>query len=154
MVLMFIGAAPGSTGGGIKVTTFAVVVMTVISVLRGREDTIIRRRKVAKQAVYKAIAVMLSALVAVCFCAGIIYSTHPVSDGINGLDSFFEAVSAFATVGLSAGVSGVANLPSRLVLCLTMFLGRVGPVSLALSLAMRAPSDLNTVIPEAKIIVG
>lgn len=153
VVLMFIGASPGSTGGGIKVTTFVVVVMTVVSVLRGKDDTIVFKRKVPKAVVYKALAVIFSAMFAVIIAAATIYFSSHSGLKTSEIDSLFEAVSAFGTVGLSVGVTAVANQASRYILILTMFFGRVGPVALALSLAMKN-QDKNTIMPEAKIMVG
>lgn len=153
VVLMFIGAAPGSTGGGIKVTTFLVLVMTVVSVIRGKSDTTIANRKVDKAVVYKALAVVSTALVALAISTATIYFTSHSGVSFTEIDSLFEAVSAFGTVGLSSGVTGIANDGSRIILILTMFIGRVGPVSLALSLAM-VNNNNSAVIPEAKIMVG
>lgn len=154
-ILMFIGACPGSTGGGIKVTTFAVVMMTVWCVVRGNSDTVMLHRRVSQDAVYKALAILVISLLAVALCFGIIMVV--MSDyhiPVSGLDVFFEAVSAFGTVGLSSGVTAVANTPARIILILVMYLGRVGPVSFALALATRAPRDRNIVLPEGRIVVG
>lgn len=152
-VLMFIGAAPGSTGGGVKITTAYVLIMTVVSTLRGKSETIIGRHKVGRSVVYKALAVTMVAFAAVIVTTGTIYFTSHSGVSIEGINALFESVSAFGTVGLSSGVTALSNVGSRIVLILTMFLGRVYPVSLALSLAMKAP-DNTTVIPEAKIMVG
>lgn len=152
-ILMFIGAAPGSTGGGIKVTTATVVIMTVYSVIKGRDETTIMKRTIKPNAVYKSLAILVMALVAVSITSGVMVVTlrSPIYSGI---DTFFESVSAFATVGLSCGVTSVADVASKMLLILLMFLGRVGPVSFALSLAMRGISNKKEIYPEAKIIVG
>ncbi len=154
MFLMFIGAAPGSTGGGIKVTTFVVLVMTVVSVIRGNEETTIRGRKVDKSVVYKALAVTALAGCAVIIVAGILYFSAGHTEAISTVDALFEAVSAFATVGFSGGASANANYIARIALIFTMFLGRIGPVSMALSLSMRTAKKKNQIMPEAKILVG
>lgn len=154
IALMFIGAAPGSTAGGIKVTTFAVIVMTVISVIRGKGDTIILKRRVEKNVVYKSLAVVCIAVLAVFISSVIIYFTNQVHAEVNGVNALFESVSAFATVGVSTGVTGVANIPSKIILILTMFIGRVGPVSLALALALRGKPPKDVIIPDGKILVG
>ncbi len=154
VILMFIGAAPGGTGGGIKVTTFYVLVMTVVCVMRGKDETIIGKRKVDKSVIYKAMAVTSIALLVVFVSTSTIFFTsHAGGVNFSEIDALFESVSAFATVGLTSGVSGVANTASRIALIFTMFIGRVGPVSLALSLAMKLQKK-NTVLPEAKIMVG
>lgn len=154
IMLMFIGAAPGSTGGGIKVTTLMVLLMTVFCVTRGDDETALRGRRISKSVVYKAMAVTGIAGTAVVLASCIIYFFGAKSGHISGLNALFESVSAFATVGLSAGVTGIANGLSRVVLILTMFIGRVGPVSLALSLAMRSVKNKHQVMPEGKILVG
>ncbi len=152
--LMFIGAAPGSTGGGIKVTTLAVILMTVYSVVRGKSDTMILGRRVSQPVVYKSLAVvMIAALAVLCSTVTIVFTTGPDVE-VGGMDALFESVSAFATVGLSCGVTAVANVASRMLLSLTMFIGRVGPVSLALALAMIPNKNRNQVVPEGKIMVG
>ncbi len=155
IILMFIGAAPGSTGGGIKVTTIAVIVMTVVCVLKDREDTIIMRHKVGHKAAYKAMAIFSVAVLLVSLFATVIYfSQIDLTGPLGGLDAAFEQVSAFATVGLSVGVTAAANPLTRILLIITMFLGRVGPVSLALSLAMQKGQSRKEVIPDGKILVG
>ena len=154
IVLMFIGAAPGSTGGGIKVTTFMVLLMTIFCVTRGDEETTLRGRRISKAVVYKALAVTGIAGAAVVIASGIIFFFGADSGHISGINALFESVSAFGTVGLTAGVTGVSNNLARVVLILTMFIGRVGPVSLALSLAMRTVKNKHQVMPEGKILVG
>lgn len=151
IALMFIGAAPAGTGGGIKVTTVAVIVMTVACVMRGENDTVIFGRRVEHKAVYKALALFLLALCLVVLSAMVIYFALDRQAG--SIDIVYEEVSAFATVGLSAGITGQLSGASRLVLILSMFLGRVGPISLAVSLSMRGPGR-REVIPAGKILIG
>lgn len=154
IILMLIGAAPGGTGGGIKVTTVYVLFMTAICVMQGKDDTIIDNRRVDKSVVYKAMAVIAIALMVISTTTSIIFFTSH-SDGITfrEMDAIFEAVSAFGTAGLSNGVTAYANTTSRITLMITMFIGRVGPVSLALSLALQ-PQNKSTIFPDAKIMVG
>lgn len=152
IVLMFIGAAPGSTGGGVKVTTVYVLFATVGSALTGKTDTVIRRRRVDKSVVYKSFAIVTVAIAAVVVCTATIVFTSDMT-GLSEIDAMFESVSAFATVGVSVGVTESASVLSRFALILAMFLGRVGPMSLALSMTMR-PLQKSTVMPEAKIMVG
>ena len=153
-LIMLVGAAPGSTAGGIKVTTLAVLMMTIVSVARGRDDTIILKRRINKETVYKSLTIILIAIMAVATAAGVIVGTMGESHSITGSQSFFEACSAFATVGISCGVTGMANIPSKIVLILLMFLGRVGPVSFVLSFAAKPASNKKEVIPEGRIMVG
>lgn len=153
--LMFIGAAPGSTGGGLKITSIAVLTATAFCVLRGKEDTHIMKRKISKQVIYKAWTILFvaSAVVIAATCL-IGFTIHRDGTAVADIDALYESVSAFATVGLSVGVTGVANLASRIMLAAMMFLGRVGPVSLALSLAVKADKNDHQVFPEGKIMVG
>ncbi len=154
-LLMIIGAAPGSTGGGIKLTTVTVIIMTVYGVLRGQSDTIMLRRRVPHEAVYKALTVVFIAVLVVGLGSSIIYfdliDDHP---DLASVDVLFEQVSAFATVGLSSGVTALTGGLSKAVLIVSMFLGRVGPVSLALSLAVRERRSRREIIPDGKIWVG
>lgn len=154
IILMLIGAAPGGTGGGIKVTTVYVLMKTVVCVMQGKDETIIDNKRVDKSVIYKAIAVLTIALMVVSVTTSIIFFTsHNEGVTFREMDAVFEAVSAFGTAGISNGVTALANIPSRITLMITMFIGRVGPVSLALSLALR-PLDKTIVFPEAKIMVG
>lgn len=157
IILMFIGAAPGSTGGGIKTTTIAVLFMTVISLIKGKEDTIILGRKVTKNTVYKALSVAFIGFVSIFLTTIMLYFTAPIANNnMSGIDALFESVSAFATVGLSTGITSIANVSSKIVIILVMFLGRVGPVSFALSLSVKnnVKKDKHRIIPEGKVIVG
>ena len=150
-LLMFVGAAPAGTGGGIKITTVAVVVMTVLCVLRGEEDTIIRRRKVEKQAVYRALALLSMGILIIAASSFLIHLSF--GGRFSAMDVIFEETSAFATVGLSVGISGAAGAASRVVLILNMFLGRVGLLSLALALAMKNGGK-KEVLPSGRILIG
>ena len=152
VIYMFIGAAPGSTGGGIKVTTLVVLLMTVVSVTRGRTDTVIRNRRVDKLVVYKALSVAFLGMLLVMITTGVLLATESSSSEINAL---FESTSAFATVGLSVGISAEAHELGKIMLIIGMFLGRVGPVSFAPSISMAAGArEKKQVMPDAKIWVG
>ncbi|MGN1339992.1 MAG: TrkH family potassium uptake protein [Oscillospiraceae bacterium] len=151
-VFMFIGASPASTGGGIKTTTVLVLVMTVVSYIRSKNDVELLGHKIDKLAVYRTLTVTVLSMLAMLVCFGVLYFTTP--EEISGVRCLFEAVSAFSTTGLSAGVTGIAGTFARIVLILTMYIGRVGPVSLALSMLMNLSKRKNLVLPEGQIIVG
>jgi trk system potassium uptake protein len=151
VILMFIGASPGGTGGGIKTTTFIVLIATIFSVMRGEDETIILKRRVDKFTVYRALAIATGALFVVLVTTGIILTADPHVDGI---DALFEATSGFGTVGLSAGVTPTLGWISKLALSCTMFVGRVGPVSLALAVTLHKGRRGGSILPEGKIIVG
>lgn len=155
MILMFIGAAPGSTGGGIKVTTFTVIVMTAVSMIRGKEEPYIMRRRIAANVVYRSIAILFLGIVVAGITSIVIVMTCPLeANGMDGIDAVFEAVSAFATVGVSSGVTSISSKAAQVTLIMTMFIGRVGPVSFGLSLAAQQHISRKLIVPEGKIIVG
>lgn len=156
MCLMFIGAAPGSTGGGIKVTTIVVLIMTAVSVARGSDDTIIMKHKISRQTVNKSFTVVFIGFLAVLLASGVMtYTTHEGGAMVNTVDALFESISAFATVGLTVGISGIANLASKILLITTMILGRIGPISLLLSLAAASTKvNKKQIMPEGQINVG
>ncbi len=153
IILMFFGAAPGSTGGGVKVTTMAVIIMTVFCIVRGKNDTEILGKRIEQSTVYKAISVVFLGLSALFISTSLILfvnSTFPIITPINTL---FETTSAFATVGLTTGVTAVSNIISKYTLILLMLLGRVGPVSLFVAIALKS-ENRNTIKPDGKLLVG
>lgn len=153
--LMFIGAAPGSTGGGIKITTFIVLLMTVVSVLRNKDETLILKRKIEKSTVYKSLTIIMLSFSVVFIATVISYYSISKVTAVNGMDVLFEVVSAFATVGLSAGVTAILTVFSKIVFIFLMFLGRVGPISVVLFIIINSTDkSKNQVVPEAKIMVG
>ncbi len=151
MLLMFIGASPASTGGGIKTTTLVVLIATVFSVMRGSEDTVFLRRMIDKATVYRALAIVLCGMVLVAIPAIIIEVTNA---HVGFLTAMFESVSAFSTTGITIGTTSTLNIGSKLVLVLTMFAGRVGPVSLALAIVIRRGRHSSSILPQGRIIVG
>ena len=155
IVLMFIGAAPGSTGGGIKVTTIAVIVMTAVSISRGKDEPYLLGRRLSATVVYRSLAILFLGIVVSGITAIILILTCPLEqNGLTGVDAAFEAVSAFATVGVSSGVTAVTNWVGKIALTLTMFIGRVGPVSFGLTLAAQQKVNRKLIVPEGKIVVG
>lgn len=149
---MFIGASPASTGGGIKTTTFVVLVTAVMSVLRGSEDAVVLKRRLDKFTVYRSLAILTIGVLVVIVTAGVIMTTNSATSGV---DALFEATSAFGTVGLTANVTPtLTNIAKMAVIC-AMYIGRVGPVSLGLAFTLRkGRSASGTVLPEGKIVVG
>ena len=151
-VLMFIGASPASTGGGIKTTTLLVLIMTVISYMQSKNDVEIMKHKIDKLAVYRTLTVTLLSLLAVILCFSVLYFTLP--EDTSGVQCLFEAVSAFSTAGLSAGITAISGTAGRILLIITMFIGRVGPVSLVLSMLVNSAKRKNIIYPDGQIIVG
>lgn len=151
ILLMFIGAAPGSTGGGIKVTTLGILIMAIASNIKGDSETIVLRRRVSQEVVNKALTIASLSLVLIFFMTVIIIGVEK----LNFISVLYEVTSAFGTVGLSTGITPSLQGISKILLIFTMFLGRVGPFTFAIAIAMRAnKKQQNVVYPEGKIMVG
>ena len=151
-MLMFIGASPASTGGGIKVTTFAVIMLLVRMTVRGEDELVVYRRKLGMDLVRRAIVVMMIAggvLMLDCIAISLMQPELPL------IDIVFECASAVGTVGLSAFGSAQLNVLSRMLVILTMFMGRIGPLSMALVLTRRQRSTKTQLhYPEEHIMIG
>jgi len=149
IVLMFIGASPGSTGGGIKTTTFGVLLITVWSLITGKKDIEVYNRQLETEVVFKALSITMLALGMVVSVTMIL----TISEKMDFLPVFFETVSAFGTVGLSTGVTSELSSFGRILITLTMFAGRVGPLTLALAFAERKRNGVYH-FPREKVMVG
>lgn len=152
--LMFIGASSGSTGGGIKVTTFAVLLFALWSVLTNKEDVNVFRRRVSKEVVYRAFSIAISAVV---FISIIFFLLTITERGADMSKLLFETVSAFGTVGLSAGFTGDLSPVGRILITIMMFIGRVGPLTMAFALAVHNYKNNNKGkirFAEGKILIG
>jgi len=149
VILMFIGASPGSTGGGIKTTTFMIIIGAVIAMLRGREDIVLFRYRLAQERILKALTITLLALLLVVSVSMVLSTT----EDSNFLMILFETTSDFATVGLSMGLTPELSIIGKVLICLTMFAGRLGPLTLAYALGPKQGKVLYK-YPEGKIIIG
>lgn len=149
ILLMFVGASPASTGSGIKTTTLAVMVVAVWSLVRGRRETIIFKRKIPDAIIYKAFAVAFMAAGTVILISMLL----SIMEDFAFLAILFEVVSAFSTVGLSVGITQELGDPAKLLLSFTMLAGRVGPVTMALALAYRMKGEMIR-YPEGKVTIG
>lgn len=151
IVLMFIGGSPGSTGGGIKTTTFYVLVVSAWSLVRGHGEPITFRRRVDTETIIRATVVTVLSLGLLNLMLFALAITNP---RLPFLALLFEAVSAFATVGLSMGVTALVNPAGQLILILMMLLGRIGPLTFAL--ALRTPGLPSPVSypAERNILIG
>ncbi|MDF2658686.1 MAG: synthase subunit [Paenibacillus sp.] len=149
IILMFIGASPGSTGGGIKTTTFTTLIGAVIAMIRGKEDIVLFRYRLAKDRIYKAITLTILALFLVVFMTMLLSTTEDHSF----LMILFEVTSAFGTVGLSMGLTPELTAFGKIIIMITMFAGRLGPITLAYALQPKTERELYR-HPEGKIIIG
>ncbi len=153
MILMFIGGSPGSTAGGIKTATFVVLIMTVVSVARGRDDTEIFKRRINKHFVFRAFAIAFISLgIVIAVTMALAITQHP---SIPFEHLLFEATSAFATVGLSLGLTTELTFVGKIIIIITMYAGRVGPLTIILALANSKRGKSGTIkYPEGKILIG
>jgi trk system potassium uptake protein TrkH len=149
VILMFIGASPGSTGGGIKTTTFTIIIGAVIAMLRGREDIVMFRYRLAQERIFKALTVTLLSLLLVITVVMVLSTTEDSSF----LMILYETTSAFGTVGLSMGLTPELSLTGKILISLTMFAGRLGLITLAYALGPKKGKELYR-HPEGKIIIG
>jgi trk system potassium uptake protein TrkH len=152
-VLMFIGAASGSTGGGIKVNTLGVMIIALVSVVRSREQIVFNKRIISTATVLKAFTVMILSGTLLISVTMLIALINPEFRLVNSL---FESTSAFGTVGLSIGMSTSPDYGwiSKFIHILTMFIGRVGPMTFAITLTLGKRRGSDIVYPEGKIVVG
>ncbi|MCX7781337.1 MAG: TrkH family potassium uptake protein [Negativicutes bacterium] len=149
IILMFIGASPASTGGGIKTTTAAILVMAIWALVTGREDANLFLRRIPKHLVYKAFSIAFISAALVIFVTMML----SLSERLPFIRILFEVTSAFGTVGLSTGITPGLSVSSKYWLIVTMFAGRVGPVTLALAIALRKRrGDIQ--YPEGQIVIG
>lgn len=151
IILMIIGTAPGSTGGGMKVTTVAIIAATAVSVLKGREDTQMFRHRVSKQVVYKTLTTFC---LAILFIAAGFSVIHLLNTNWDSLDSLFEVVSAFSTTGFSTGLSENSDSITKVILSFIMYVGRIGPVSFMLSFTGKNSKSKSEILPYGEIMVG
>lgn len=149
IILMFIGGSPAGTAGGVKTVTIALLFASLIANIKGRKDVTILRRKIADEYIRRAVAIvffsfstLMVLMVAVLF----------VQDS-DFLDTLYEMTSAIATVGLSRGLTGELNTGGKLIVSLAMYLGRIGPITLALAFnSNKSAADVS--YAESKVIIG
>lgn len=149
--MMFIGASPGSTGGGIKTICLSLVLLSIVSLLRGKNRVELRHRRIAAAQIQRAFLVVTLGLFIVMVATFLLVLFESKPEKL--IDHLFEATSAFATVGLSTGITGELTIPSRMVIVLTMLVGRVGPLTLLLALASREKRQTYD-FPEERVALG
>ncbi len=150
ILLMYIGAGGGSTAGGIKTVTVAVIFLSTLSTLRGKRDLIIFERKIENRQVTNAIAVLMSSLT-LTLCGALIIS---MQEGIPFIQTIFETVSAFSTVGLSTGITAQLGGLSRIILIMLMYLGRIGVITFTVGLLFKAQEVSEVTYPTEGVMIG
>lgn len=149
IILMFIGGSPGSTAGGIKTTTFGVLILTAISVIRGNKDVNIFKKRISQSIVNRSLAIFMVGIVLVLSITLFLSFIEEA----NFLDLLFETTSAFATVGLSRSLSPNLTNIGKIIISLTMYAGRVGPLTMAFAFAQKERVE-NYRYSEGNITVG
>ncbi len=139
LLLMWIGASPASTGGGIKTSTFALAILNVISLLRGKDKVELNRRKIPETSIRRSFAFMFLALFIIGLVIFLLFQTEPEK---NTTDLIFEVFSAFSTVGLSRGITEDLSVTGKYIITLTMFIGRVGALTLLSSFIKKSTGKL------------
>jgi trk system potassium uptake protein TrkH len=150
IILMVVGASPGSTGGGIKTVTVAIFFIALWSMIRGKKNVEIFRRTIPEDIVSKAFVITILGVM-VLSVATLALCVTEAGHGWEFLDVLFESASAFGTVGLSTGITPHLTDPGRIVIILLMFAGRIGPLTMVVALIQRAP---KSELPFERVIIG
>lgn len=148
-ILMFIGASPGSTGGGIKTTTFYMLIKTAVSTIRGNTEIVVKERSIPLEIAHRSLVIFLLAMGVIMGCTLIDAILEP---HIELMRIIFEEVSAFGTVGLTTGITGIIGEPMKWVLIFTMYVGRIGIFTFLVSVIQRTQSKIRHV--QEKILIG
>lgn len=149
LVWMFVGGSPSGTAGGVKTVTLAVILVSTYSIIKGQKDIQMFRRKISEQYLKKGLAVFVVSFSVLVIMTGALAA---VQDS-QFLDTLYETTSAIATVGLSRGFTGTLTTLGKIMVMITMYLGRIGPITMALAFNIkRYTGDVS--LPEGKILVG
>jgi trk system potassium uptake protein TrkH len=149
IILMFIGASPGSTGGGIKTTALVIVIVSVLSLFRGNRDVNLFKRRVSEDTIKRVVALVTISLLFLSMMIFLLLQFEPFEFE----KVLFEAVSAFGTVGLSMGITGLLSAGGKIIIIMLMYLGRIGPLTLIFAIsAMRQKVSYQYI--EDKISIG
>jgi len=159
IVMMFIGASPGSTGGGIKTCTFAVILASVYRMVTGKRQVVIRKKSIAEHTSTKAISIVVISLAVVFIACTLLLLVETTTSRQYCGDSYigsllFESVSAFGTVGLTIGITPHLSYLGKIVIILTMYVGRIGPLTLALLIGRKVQPPAVIRYPEESVMVG
>lgn len=150
LLLMFIGGSPVGTAGGIKTVTIAVLIVSAFSTIKSKDEVVLFNRTISKQAISKAVAVVSMSFI-IMFISTVLLSTVTNADA---LDIVYETVSATATVGLTRNVTPILNIWGKIIIIITMYLGRVGPISLVVAFNTRKVNRNMIKNPTEEISVG
>ena len=148
---MFIGASPGSTGGGVKTTTFGLIVLGVITIIKNEEYIEYNGRKISWTNFNRAISIVF---ISVCYIVIILFLLILLEPDINVMNLLFELISAFGTVGVTRNLTPYLGNMSKILLIVTMFIGRVGPLTIVSALSLKKIKSGKYKYPEENILIG
>ncbi len=156
IILMLVGGSSGSTAGGIKTVTIGAVFVAVISVIQGKNSLSVFKKSISFDTVQKALTVIIMMIgFLIVLSIALSFTEKGTSYEYEFLDLFFEASSALGTVGLSTGITPYLSVLGKIFICAGMFIGRLGPVTIAVALSSRNTSGKNLLYyPEEKLFVG
>jgi trk system potassium uptake protein len=149
IIFMFVGASPASTGGGVKTSTFALLILSVRAILRKREEVEVFYRTIPRETVHKALVIITLSFSLINLFTILLLLT----DDAPFLPTMFEVVSAFGTVGLSMGLTPSLTAAGKVIIIVVMFIGRIGPLTMALALGERQESA-RFAYPSERVMVG
>jgi trk system potassium uptake protein TrkH len=149
IIFMFVGASPASTGGGVKTSTFALLILSVRAILRKREEVEVFYRTIPRETVHKALVIITLSFSLINLFTILLLLT----DDAPFLPTMFEVVSAFGTVGLSMGLTPSLTDAGKVIIIVVMFIGRIGPLTMALALGERQESA-RFAYPSERVMVG
>lgn len=152
VILMFIGGSSAGTAGGVKTTTIAVIVLMVLSAVRGREHTEVFERTIPTNTIRKAFTITTISVVIVVGATMLLSVLQPLE---RAMPLLYETVSALATVGLSQGLTGSLTIPAKLLMIVMMFIGRIGPMTMAFAIGTRLKAAKDNIkYPDENVLVG
>ena len=149
VVLMFIGGSPAGTAGGVKTVTVVLLFVSMFANIRGKKDVVVMHRRIADEIIRRCVAIVTFSLTTLLVLTTALLAVQ----GGDFLDTLYEMTSAIATVGLSRGVTATLNPAGKLIVALAMYLGRIGPITLALAFNSRRPAG-EISFAESKVIIG
>lgn len=154
MILMLIGGSPAGTAGGIKTVTIGVVVLCAYNTIKGNDEIVVFKRRIAFDVVSRALTIIMISILVIFTVVGIL----SITEDFTFMEILFETISAFATVGTTLGITSGLSLIGRITIMVVMFIGRLGPVTMAVALMVRKrdkeKQKVDIQYPEDKIMVG
>lgn len=166
LIYMFIGGAPGSTAGGVKVTTFAIMILMIISYLKGSENTNVYKRKIPEKLIKRSIVIVFVSIFIVMISImglAITESLHEeqllsesetITETIGFMDIFYEVFSAFGTVGITLGITSKLSIGGKIIIMILMFIGKLGPITISYAVLNKFNNNKNVNYPECDLLVG